>query len=350
MTTPASPSAAPARRTPHTRVSVLINNYNYQEFVQVAVDSVLAQTYPAIEIIAVDDGSKDDSLRVLREYGTRLTVVAKANGGQGSAYNAGFAVCSGDIVLFLDADDWLYPSAIAQIVAAWRDGVAKIQFPLTLVDREGQSLQRQVPRSMSDESALALLKNFGTYNSPPGSGNAYAAEFLRKVLPMNEAQWRIAADTVPISLSPAHGDIVSLPSALGAYRLHRSATDGSLLMNNAPTDLWLEYERIFQTKNFVRQALSARGLGRDVPLALAPWEARVAILCVRFGGAAPRKFGASNRHIAWFALRSLWRWPDWTFKQKSLQFAWMWMVLLLPHSLARRVAFKHKAAVGQSTA
>jgi glycosyltransferase involved in cell wall biosynthesis len=331
------------------RVSIVINNYNYAEFVQISVESALRQNYEQIEIIVVDDGSQDDSLQVLRTFGPPVTIVTKSNGGQGSAYNLGFERSSGDIVMFLDADDWLYPSAVSLIVDTWRQGVAKVQFPLTLVDRRGVSLNRQVPRLISDEGALDLLRQFGAYYSPPGSGNAYSADFLRKILPMNEAQWRIAADTVPISLAPAYGDVVSIPQALGAYRLHRRSDDDSLLMNNAPANLWHEYDRIEKTKRFVENALLKLGLNPRMPLLLAPWEARVAVLCVRFGGDGRKPFDGSKMKIAWFALHSLWRWPHWSMKKKAVQSVWMILVLLLPNIWARGLALKHKASVGLPT-
>jgi glycosyltransferase involved in cell wall biosynthesis len=331
------------------RVSILINNYNYADYVGIAVESGLHQTYPDIEIIAVDDGSKDDSLRVLKSYGASVTVVAKANGGQGSAYNLGFARSSGDIVIFLDADDWLYPDAVSEIVNAWRPGVAKIQFPLSLVDRRGDPLGRQVPRSMSDRGALDLVRSFGTYNSPPASGNAYAAEFLRKIMPMDESQWRIAADTVPIVLAPAYGEVVSILRPLGAYRLHRRADGDSLLLNNAPSGLWHDYERIAQSKHLVAEAFAKLHQNLRSPLLLAPWEARVAVICARFGGDAPARCGGSNAKVAWLALYSVMRWPNWRLQQKLLQFAWMVLVLVLPAAPARVLARKHKANVGLPT-
>ena len=65
------------------RVSVVINNYNYAQFVGRAVDSALEQTHPDIEVIVVDDGSQDDSLRVLQSYQPGITLIAQPNGGQG---------------------------------------------------------------------------------------------------------------------------------------------------------------------------------------------------------------------------------------------------------------------------
>src|SRR5215217_1250210 len=90
-------------------VSVVVNNYNYGRFLGEAIDSALAQTYPRTEVVVVDDGSTDDSCSVIAGYDGRVVPVLKENGGQASAFNAGFAASRGDIVIFLDADDYLFP-------------------------------------------------------------------------------------------------------------------------------------------------------------------------------------------------------------------------------------------------
>jgi glycosyltransferase involved in cell wall biosynthesis len=89
-------------------VSIIINNYNYGRFVREAIDSGLNQTYSHKEVIVVDDGSTDDSREIIASYGNGITSVLKENGGQASAFNAGFAVSQGDIICFLDADDIFY--------------------------------------------------------------------------------------------------------------------------------------------------------------------------------------------------------------------------------------------------
>ena len=94
-------------------VSVVINNYNYARYLAQAIDSALGQTYPGTEVVVVDDGSSDGSRDVIAAYGTRVVPVLKENGGQASAFNAGFAASRGDVVLFLDADDCLLPTAAA---------------------------------------------------------------------------------------------------------------------------------------------------------------------------------------------------------------------------------------------
>ena len=93
-------------------VSVIVNNYNYGHFLSEAIDSALAQTYTRTEVIVVDDGSTDDSSEIIAGYGDRIIPVLKENGGQASAFNAGFAKSRGDVICFLDADDYLFPQAI----------------------------------------------------------------------------------------------------------------------------------------------------------------------------------------------------------------------------------------------
>ena len=85
----------------------------------------------------VDDGSIVCSRKTIESYGERIAPIFKTNGGQGSAFNAGFAASRGEIVIFLDADDELLPEAIDQVVKAWRQGVTKVQFQLELIDERG---------------------------------------------------------------------------------------------------------------------------------------------------------------------------------------------------------------------
>jgi glycosyltransferase involved in cell wall biosynthesis len=92
-------------------VSVIVGNYNYAAYVGEAIESVLAQTHPRVEVIVVDDGSTDGSRAVIERYGDRVRALFKPNAGQGSVYNAGFRMAQGELVLFLDSDDVLLPTA-----------------------------------------------------------------------------------------------------------------------------------------------------------------------------------------------------------------------------------------------
>ena len=94
-------------------VAVIIPCYNVARWVGDAIESVLAQTEPPTEVIAVDDGSTDDTGRILETFGSRISVVTQANGGLGAARNAGAMSARSSWLAFLDADDVYRPEALA---------------------------------------------------------------------------------------------------------------------------------------------------------------------------------------------------------------------------------------------
>lgn len=107
------------------KISVLINNYNYQDYVIDSVNSVLNQTYPVDEIIVVDDKSTDNSVQILQDkftnHETVKLVLKEKNEGQLSSLNEGFLASKGDIICFLDADDLYKDNYIAEVVKFYKD-------------------------------------------------------------------------------------------------------------------------------------------------------------------------------------------------------------------------------------
>jgi len=89
-------------------VSVIIPVFNGDRYLAEAIDSVFAQTYKPIEIIVINDGSKDKSADVVKNYGCRICYAEQENGGTSLARNHGIKISTGEFVAFLDADDlWL---------------------------------------------------------------------------------------------------------------------------------------------------------------------------------------------------------------------------------------------------
>lgn len=101
-------------------VSAIIPTYNRAHIICEAVESALAQTYPRIEVIVVDDGSKDDTLERLRKYEGRISVVPQANAGPAAARNRGVVMSHGELIAFLDSDDLWLPSKIERQVSLLR--------------------------------------------------------------------------------------------------------------------------------------------------------------------------------------------------------------------------------------
>jgi hypothetical protein len=204
-------------------VSIVINNFNYEKYLPRSIESALDQTHPNVEVVVVDDASSDGSRDVIARYGQRtLPVLLEKNGGQGAAVNAGFRASRGDIVLFLDADDYLHPHGVARVVAHWSEQLSKVQFRLDLVDENEKKIDL-FPRpeiAFDSGDVVDLLLTTGRYETTVMSGNAYARAALEKVLPMPEADFRIAADGYLVTVVPFYGPVVSLEESLGGYRQH----------------------------------------------------------------------------------------------------------------------------------
>lgn len=121
-------------------VSVVIDNYNYAGFLAAAIDSALTQTWPALEVIVVDDGSTDESRSIIASYGDRITAVLQENRGQAAAFNAGVARARGEVICFLDSDDVWYPEKVARVMAAFagHPAVGWLRHRLVVVGPDGK--------------------------------------------------------------------------------------------------------------------------------------------------------------------------------------------------------------------
>ena len=148
-------------------VSVIIPTYNRARLAAIAVESALAQTHPAIEVIVVDDGSTDDTPDKLAKFGGRIRVVRQANAGVGAARNAGMALARGAFIALLDSDDRWLPWKISAQAAAFR-AVPALQLTWTdaaVIDPDGRQihascLRRYYRGSFSYLPETALFESF----------------------------------------------------------------------------------------------------------------------------------------------------------------------------------------------
>jgi glycosyltransferase involved in cell wall biosynthesis len=103
-------------------VSVIVPAYNVERFIHKAIASVLEQTYPAVEIVVVNDGSTDRTVEIVeREFTGKVTLVSQTNGGLANARNTGIRHATGEFAAFLDADDWWDPRKLEVQVKSLRD-------------------------------------------------------------------------------------------------------------------------------------------------------------------------------------------------------------------------------------
>ena len=216
--------------------SVLIDTYNHERFIEQAIVSVLEQDFPATdrEIIVVDDGSTDRTPEIVKKFEPRVRLLRKENGGQASAFNAGIPECKGEIVAFLDGDDWWAPGklqAVADALAS-ETSIGLLGHGITEVFPDGSrrvQLLKDVPRLRIDSEtgarAFRLRKSFlGT------SRMIIRAAVLREIGRVPEAL-TIQADEYMFTLAGFLSDVLILGESLTFYRLHAGnafqVTDGN---------------------------------------------------------------------------------------------------------------------------
>ncbi len=201
-------------------VSIIVTCFNYARYVGRAIDSALAQSYDNFEIIVVNDGSTDDSLSVISRYAERVRIIDQPNRGSIAAYNAGFAASSGDVILLLDADDWIEPQLLERVVPEFSPGVAKVQWDLKIVDELGRDLGRRFCNFERDYDAAKVAEAFrrtGTYRWPVSVGNAYPRWFAERLFPLSPEH---GPDGALNTVAPLYGSVVTIPEPLAAYRVH----------------------------------------------------------------------------------------------------------------------------------
>jgi glycosyltransferase involved in cell wall biosynthesis len=211
-------------------VTVLIDTYNHERFIEEAIVSVLEQDFPRddMEILVVDDGSTDRTPEIVRKFEPRVRLLRKANGGQASAFNAGIPECQGEIIAFLDGDDWWVPLKLRMVVAQLEANPE--------VGAVGHGLYESYsdvrpPRSVVTERACrvhlsdpATARLFTQLRACLGTSRiTIRRTLLEQILPFPE-QLVIEADEWMFTLAPALAPVVVLNQPLVFYRLH----DGNL--------------------------------------------------------------------------------------------------------------------------
>ncbi len=209
------------------QVSIVIDNYNYCQFLPEAIDSTLAQTYGNTEVIVVDDGSTDGSRAVIARYGDRIIPVMRDNGGQAAAFNSGLARSRGDIVIFLDSDDTLLPHIAARVVEVFKANstVVSVHYRLKVIDEHSRETGRLEPPGFCPMPNGYIRDRFATMFDhiawPATSGNAFLAPVLRSFFPLDEREIRGCTDYYVQRAAALFGPVLSLSDEIGGcYRVH----------------------------------------------------------------------------------------------------------------------------------
>lgn len=206
-------------------LSVLVDTYNQQSLIEKALRSVLEQDYPQdrFEIIVVDDGSTDNTPEIVRQFEPRVRLVRKKNGGQASAFNAGIPLCRGDVIVFLDGDDWWAQGKLMRVADVFSADPSLGMLGHAFIESFADGSERAIKPATSANFRLDSASNanyfrlsrcyFGT------SRLALRANLARKILPVPESLI-FEADEYLFTMAPAFESGLVLPDPLTHYRVH----------------------------------------------------------------------------------------------------------------------------------
>lgn len=247
--------------------SVLIDTYNHERFIEQAIVSVLEQDFPASEreILVVDDGSTDRTPEIVKKFEPRVRLLRKKNGGQASAFNAGIPECKGEIIAFLDGDDWWVPVKLRRVadVFAKQPAIGLVGHGIieTFADRKERVRAPEKNERLRLDS-LAAARVFRLRKSYLGTSRmALRTQLALQMLPVPETLV-IEADEYLFTLAAAKSDIIILQEALTHYHIH----GGNLYLTagNEEKGLRRKQKVMAALAGLLQSALAANGTASDV--------------------------------------------------------------------------------------
>ncbi|MBD2166679.1 glycosyltransferase [Calothrix membranacea FACHB-236] len=244
-------------------VSIIINNYNYARFLSDAIDSSLAQTYPYIEVIVVDDGSTDNSRDIIDGYDNQIVRVFKDNGGQASALNVGFAASQGEIICLLDADDIYLPEKVSEVVDLFKnyqnidwvfhESVSLnsediIHYNFKNQDNLAQNTQKDIQKLVQEIDFRNNILNAELPKFVPATSNlCFSRKIVDKIFPLPEIKGfsgTAISDLYIKYLAIGLGTGYVSKKKLGIFRLHNNIYSNPEISINKKRKMYAEINMI----------------------------------------------------------------------------------------------------------
>ena len=202
----------------HPLVSIVTPAYNQAEYLAETIDSVLAQDYPNIEYIVIDDGSTDETPAVLQRYDGRVRHERHPNMGQANTLNRGWEMARGSLIGYLSSDDWLEPNAISKLVKALseRPDAVVAYCDFQLIDAQGRGYRMVQAEEFSQKRLSVDLV------CQPGPGALFRREvfdrtggWAGRLLHVPDFEFWLRASRF--------GPFIRVPQMLAHYRIHHGS-------------------------------------------------------------------------------------------------------------------------------
>ena len=208
-------------------ITALVDTYNHERYIEQALVSVLEQglSPEELEIVVVDDGSTDETPSVVQKFAPRVRHVRKKNGGQASAFNAGFAETSGEIVALLDGDDWWAKGKLAAVLKGFDQNpeaaaISHAYYQFNEGTQEAKLFGPETEILLNLATPDAARTALSSWSYLQTSALSVRRRLLEAVMPIPEVLV-FSADS-PIAVTAMAMGALVLPQPLSYYRFHSS--------------------------------------------------------------------------------------------------------------------------------
>lgn len=159
------------------KISIIIPSYNLEQYIKRTIDSVLDQDYENKELIVIDGGSKDQTVEILKSYGDKIFWISEKDNGQSDAINKGFKIATGDIVAWINADDYYEPNIFQKVADEFLNNLESTS--IVYGNCNSNSLDKTKVNIPPNDVTAKKLINFGNLLYQPST--FYNLETVRKV-------------------------------------------------------------------------------------------------------------------------------------------------------------------------
>lgn len=244
--------------------SILINNFNYADFVEASILSAINQDYENCEVIFYDDGSRDDSLKVANNFQDQITIIANENYGRTPCFNQANAIyqafckAKGEIIFLLDSDDVFYKNKVERVMSHFIDepDLILIQHNFDKIDSDGNIVREEFKPILPITSHLKYIQytHRMEFLFMQTSALAFRRSFLKSVLPIQEDEFDLVWSDVRLTReSLAYGKVKMLDYSLGAYRLHGKNDSDKLTSKKVRQNFQKQHYDWFNSKKITKK-------------------------------------------------------------------------------------------------
>ena len=220
------------------KVSILIPCHNAQRWIQAAVESALAQTWPEIEVIVWDDGSTDHSGKLLRQYGNRIRLIGERQIGSNGARNQMLEASSGEWIQFLDADDYLEPDKLSTQLQEAKSESDVLFSPVIEESWKGERLHTR--RVGNLDVSIDVATHWLSWHVCQTGAALWRRPAIKAIGGWNEKQPCCQDNEIMLRAQQAELRVQLTPTARAVYRLWSDDT----LCHRDPTRTLLEKTRL----------------------------------------------------------------------------------------------------------